>query len=155
MKCTEHPLRQILELTKDQWDHPGERDAVRDNFPKVCMCRTAALGGEVYASAAAEKVCYHTCKSKCCPGCGNRGTLLWQREQWATLPDIAFVGIVLTMPDVFWPVFKAHRHLQHNLPAPVQPYSSSGRGADTGYACAGSSYNTPSEGVSTITRIST
>ena len=90
----------------------GEREAVRDNFRKVQMCRTPALGGEVYASAAEEKVFYHTCKSKCCPSCGKRGTILWQREQWATLPDIPFVGVVLTMPDVFWPVFKAHRHLQ-------------------------------------------
>jgi hypothetical protein len=117
MKHADHPLRQTLELTRDQWDQPAERDAVRENFRKVCVCGTAVLGGEVYASAAEEKVCYHTCKSKCCPSCGNRGTLLWQREQWATLPDIPFVGIVLTMPDVFWPIFKAHRHLQHDLPA--------------------------------------
>jgi Putative transposase/Transposase zinc-binding domain len=117
MNRTERPLRKILELTKDQWDRPAERRAVRENFRKVSLCRTAALGGEVFASAAGEKVFYHTCKSKCCPSCGNRGTLLWQREQWATLPDIPFVGIVLTMPDVFWPVFKLHQHLQHDLPA--------------------------------------
>jgi Putative transposase/Transposase zinc-binding domain len=117
MRCTEHPLRKILELTQDQWDHPGERDVVRDNFRKVRMCRTPALGGEVYASATGERVFYNTCKSKCCPSCGNRSTLLWQREQWATLPDIPFLGIVLTMPDVFWPIFKAHGHLQHDLPA--------------------------------------
>jgi len=113
----EHRLRQILELTRDHWDTPTERDAVRANFRKVCSCRTPALGGEVYSSATEEKVFYHTCKSKCCPSCGNRGTRLWQRDQWATLPDIPFVGVVLTMPDVFWPVFQAHRHLQHDLPA--------------------------------------
>jgi len=113
----DHKLRQILELTHEHWDHPAVRDFVRQNFRKVRMCRTAALGGEVYASAAGEKVFYHTCKSKCCPGCGNRGTLLWQREQWATLPDVPFVGFVLTMPGVFWPVFQAHRPLQHDLPA--------------------------------------
>jgi len=38
-------------------------------------------------------------------------------HQWAALPDISFVGIVLTMPPIFWPVFKAHRHLQHDLPS--------------------------------------
>ncbi len=59
---------QILELTKDRWDHPTVRDAVRDNFRKVRMCRTPALGGEVYASAAGEKVFYHTRKSRCCLG---------------------------------------------------------------------------------------
>jgi Putative transposase/Transposase zinc-binding domain len=117
MKHTENPLKNIFELTQDKWDHPAERAAVRDNFRKVCACRTAALGGEVYASAAGEKVFYYTCKSKCCPSCGNRGTLHWLQEQRATLPDISFVGIVLTMPSAFWPVFKAHRHLQHDLPA--------------------------------------
>lgn len=39
----EHRLRQILELTKDQWDKPTERDAVRVNFSKICACRTRAL----------------------------------------------------------------------------------------------------------------
>ena len=116
MKRPDHPLKRILELTQDHWDRTSERNAVRDNFRKVGACRTPALGGEIYASGAGEKVFYHTCKSKCCPSCGNRGTLLWQREQWFTLPDIPFVGIVLTMPDVFWPVFKTHRHLQHDLP---------------------------------------
>jgi Putative transposase/Transposase zinc-binding domain len=117
MKHSESPLKKIFELTQHEWDHPAERAAVRDNFRKVCACRTPALGGEVYASAAGEKVFHHTCKSKCCPSCGNRATLLWLEEQWAALPDISFVGIVLTMPTVFWPVFKAHRHLQHDLPA--------------------------------------
>jgi len=117
MKHNESPLKKIFELTQHEWDHPAERAAVRDNFRKVCACRTPALGGEVYASAAGEKVFDHTCKSKCCPSCGNRATLLWLEEQWAALPDISFVGIVLTMPKVFWPVFKAHRHLQHDLPA--------------------------------------
>ena len=113
----EHPIKTILELTRDHWDHPGVHPDVRDNFRKVLLCRTPALGAEVYASAAGEKVFYHTCKSKCCPSCGYRATLLWLREQWVMLPDIPFVGIVLTMPDLFWPVFKAHRHLQHDLPA--------------------------------------
>ena len=117
MKRPENPLKKIFELTQDKWDHPDERSAVRDNFGKVCVCRTAALGGEVYASAAGEKVFYHTCKSKCCPSCGNRGTLHWVQDQGAALPDISFVGIVLTMPNVFWPIFKAHPHLQHDLPA--------------------------------------
>ncbi len=103
--------------TRDQWDHPSERDDVRDKFHKVLMCRTPALGGAVYASAVGEKVFYYTCKTPCCPGCGNRGTQLWQREQWAMLPDIPFVGIILTMPKIFWPIFKAHRPLQHDLPA--------------------------------------
>jgi len=72
----EYPLRQVVDLTHDQWDRPSERDAVRDNFRKVLTCRTPALGGEVYASASGEKVFYHTCKSKCCPQ-------LWQSRHHA------------------------------------------------------------------------
>jgi hypothetical protein len=117
MNRLDNKLRWILELSKVQWDQPTTPATVRQNFRTVGMCRTPALGGEVYASATEQKVFYHTCKSKCCPSCGNRGTMLWQREQWCTLPDVPFVGIVLTMPNVFWPVFQTHRHLQHDLPA--------------------------------------
>lgn len=113
----EDKLRRILELSRASWDQPTTPDFVRQSFRKVGMCRTPALGGEVYASATEQKIFYHTCKSKCCPSCGNRGTKLWQREQWCTLPDIPFIGIVLTMPSVFWSVFQNHRYLQHDLPA--------------------------------------
>ncbi len=152
----EQPLKKILELTRDQWDQPGERPDLRDKFRKVLMCRTPALGGEVYASAAGEKVFYHTCKTPCCPGCGNRGTQLWQREQWAMLPDIPFVGIVLTMPKIFWPIFKAHRPLQHDLPALGAAVLR--QWAWTRYRvrlCVSSLSNTPSEAISLTIHTST
>ena len=155
MKRNEHPLKKILELTRNQWDQPTVRVAVRNNFRKVSMCRTPALGGEVFASAAAEKVFYHTCKSKCCPSCGNRGTLLWQREQWAKLPDIPYVGIVLTMPDVFWSVLKPIGICSTICQSWVQLSSSSMRGINIELAYVGSSYSTPSEVVSTTIRTST
>jgi hypothetical protein len=111
------PFRDILALTREKWQTPTERKTVRDSFSKVLACRTPALGAEVYASASQKKIVFHTCKSKCCHSCGNRATLLWQREQWAMLPDVPFVGIVLTMPDVLWPLFKGAPRLQHDLPA--------------------------------------
>jgi hypothetical protein len=40
----------------------------------------------------------------------------WQREQWCALPDIPYVGIVLTIPNVLWPIFRQNRHLLHDLP---------------------------------------
>jgi Transposase zinc-binding domain len=111
------PFRDLLALTREKWQTTTERPTVRDNFSKVLACRTPALGAEVYASANEKKIVFHTCKSKCCPSCGNRATLLWQREQWAMLPDIPFVGIVLTIPHVLWPVSKSAPRLQHDLPA--------------------------------------
>ena len=71
----------------------------------------------VYASSREHKVVHHTCKSRACASCGRRTTTLWQREMWASLPDVKFAGVVFTMPDVLWPVFQINRHLLDDLPA--------------------------------------
>src|SRR5439155_9411852 len=42
-------------------------------------------------------------------------THLWQREQWAGLPDIPYAGVNFTMPDVLWPIFQQNRYLLHDL----------------------------------------
>jgi Putative transposase/Transposase zinc-binding domain len=109
-------LKQILEATRDVWDQPGTRPAVRKNFAAVLDCGTAALGWEVYASANEERRCYHRCKSRFCPSCGYRATLLWLEEQEASLPDIPYKGIVFTMPRELWAILKRNRHLLHDLP---------------------------------------
>lgn len=113
----QQPLRKILSDARDLWDRPGVRDAVRESFNKVAVCRTDALGAEVFASDNEEKVCFHPCKSRSCPSCGHRATILWQREQWAALPDVPYRGVVFTMPNVLWPIFQKNRHLLHDLPA--------------------------------------
>jgi len=114
---TKQPLKQILVSARDHWDRGDVRHAVRMNFQKMIDCRTPALGAEVYATGNEQKIVYHTCKSRSCPSCGHRATLLWQREQWAALPDIPYAGVVLTMPDALWPIFQRNRHLLHDLPA--------------------------------------
>ncbi len=111
------PLRQILETTRELWDRPETRPAVRENFANMLACRTPILGAEVYASPTGEKIFYHTCKSRACPSCGFRATLLWQEEMRAVLPDIRYAGIGFSMPNVLWPIFKENRHLLHDLPA--------------------------------------
>ncbi len=113
----EHALKQILEAARDHWDRTETRPAVRENFDNVTRCRTLSLGAEVFASETEQKIVPHTCKSRACPSCGHRATTLWQREQWAALPDVPYVGINFTMPDVFWPLFQQNRHLLHDLPA--------------------------------------
>jgi hypothetical protein len=109
-------LKQILEETRDIWDRPGTRPAVRKNFAAVLSCGTAALGWEMYASENEQKRCYHRCKSRFCSSCGYRSTLQWLEEQDAVLPDMPYAGVVFTMPSELWPIFKANRHLLHDLP---------------------------------------
>jgi putative transposase/transposase-like zinc-binding protein len=113
---SKQPLKQILTNARELWNHTGIRESARQNFHKVVVCRTAALGAEVFASDTEEKVFFHSCKSRSCPSCGHRATILWQREQWASLPDVPYRGIVFTMPDVLWPIFRNNRRLLHDLP---------------------------------------
>ncbi len=110
------PLKEILASNRALWDHGGIRSSARANFNKVLMCRTDALGAEVYASSTEQKIVPHTCKSRACPSCGYRATRLWQRQMWAALPDVPFAGVVLTMPDVLWPIFQRNPHLSDDLP---------------------------------------
>ena len=111
------PLKAILSATREQWNSPGVRPDVRQNFEKVLQCRTKALGGEVYASEVEEKVVWHTCKSRACPSCGHLATLNWLDGIVNSLPDVPFVMVTLTMPDVLWPLFQRNRHLLRDLPA--------------------------------------
>jgi hypothetical protein len=112
----EQPIRRILKWTKSTWDQPGVRPVVRKNFRKVLLCGTPAMGGDKYASGSDEKTVYWTCKSRMCPKCGRRMTLLWQREQMATLPEMQYAGVVFSMPSVLWEIFRQNRHLLNDLP---------------------------------------
>ena len=110
------PLKEILVLSRKDWDRDDMRADVRQAFQKVLDCRTEALGAEVFGSREEERTVFHTCKSRACPSCGRRAMLLWQREQWRELPDVPYAHVTLTMPDVLWPIFRRNRHLLHDLP---------------------------------------
>lgn len=111
------PLKKILSQTRSHWDCDDTRPAVRQAFNKALVCRTPALGAEVYASDNQERVVYHTCKSRACPSCGYRATIQWQRERWAALPDVPYKGITFTMPDLLWQLFRDNLPLARALPA--------------------------------------
>jgi hypothetical protein len=111
------PLKQVLQVTQHHWNNDRFRRAVRENFDKMVRCRTLELGGEVYASDTETKVVPHTCKSRCCPSCGHRATIQWQRERRAALPDGLYKEITFTMPDLLWSFLSDNRFLLQALPA--------------------------------------
>ena len=114
---SQHPLKQFLGLSREQWDHSGTPAHVRGSFLSILNCGTVALGAEVYASATEWKLVYHTCKSRFCPSCGQRATEARQEELEAILPDIPYVGMTLTIPDEFRPILQENRDLLHGIPA--------------------------------------
>lgn len=112
----EQPLRTILRETERHWDSNTTRPAARRAFRKAIKCRTFALGALLFASENELRLVAGTCKSPGCPGCGQRTTEQWQREQHAILPDIPYRAITLTMPNVLWPLFRQNRKLLAYLP---------------------------------------
>ena len=114
---SQHPLKQFLGLSREQWDHSGTPAHVRGSFLSILNCGTVALGAEVYASATEWKLVYHTCKSRFCPSCGQRATEARQEELEAILPDIPYVGMTLTIPEEFRPILQENRDLLHGIPA--------------------------------------
>jgi len=111
-----HPLKEILEKTRWYWDHNDFSPAVRAAFRNALLCRTPALGAEVFGSEIGELVVYHTCKSRACTSCGHWATMKWQHERLIALPA-RYKGITFTMPDVLWSLFRDNRPLADALPA--------------------------------------
>jgi hypothetical protein len=112
-----HPIKQILLETRAYWDHEGTPAHVRENLLRVIECRTIALGAEMFASETESKLVFHTCKSRFCTSCGQRATEAWQEDLEASLPDVPFIGITLTMPMEFRALLQQNRHLLHGVPA--------------------------------------
>jgi Putative transposase/Transposase zinc-binding domain len=110
-------LQKFAADNRKLWDKEGIRQAVRDELDKITKCRTPLLGAEIYASDSETIEICHTCKSRFCPGCGNRATLTWQREQWRALPDVRYAELCFTMPNVFWGYFKQDRRLLSDIAA--------------------------------------
>lgn len=113
----ESPIKQLLRDTREYWDDDRTPVHVREAFSKVINCGTIALGAEVYASENESKLVFHTCKSRFCTSCGQRSTEAWQEDLEATLPNIPYVGITLTMPMEFRRILQQNRHILHAIPA--------------------------------------
>jgi len=58
-----------------------------------------------------------SCKSLFCPSCGARSAAVWQEEIEAALPQIPYIEVNFTMPQVFWPLLQRNRRLLSDLPA--------------------------------------
>jgi hypothetical protein len=108
-------IQNLLQANRDLWDSDTMRAAVRDNFARVVACKRT-LGAEVYISSNGEiRIVPHTCKSRACPSCGYWQTAQWMREIGMRFPDVVCSGIVFSMPDTFWEIFRTNRHLLPKL----------------------------------------
>jgi len=111
-------LKTIYEMAAPYWDNDQVRPVARKSIRRAINCGEPVLGAAVYRSDdGEEKVVCNRCKSRACTRCGRRLTQLWLREQFCRLPDMPYLSVIFTMPDLFWEVFRLNRHLIKDLPA--------------------------------------
>jgi hypothetical protein len=80
-------------------------------------CRTAALGGHLYACSACgqEVPVYNSCQNRCCPSCQALDQERWIRERERVLLPIGHYHVVFTLPAQLRPVALRHPRELYDL----------------------------------------
>jgi hypothetical protein len=75
---------------------PSHKRAIRD----ITLCRTEALGGNVYLCRQCEayRYSYHSCNNRHCPKCGNDAATVWLTAQNARLLPVKYFLVTVTLP---------------------------------------------------------
>lgn len=92
---------------------PSHRAAVA----AVLRCRTAALGGQIYACGPCGQVglVFHSCHHRACPRCGEPETAAWRDAQRARLLPVPYFLVTFTVPEELRPVFRSHQKAAYSL----------------------------------------
>lgn len=76
---------------------PSHRQAIL----AIERCRTATLGGQVYAcpSCGERRYAYHSCRNRHCPKCQHERTEAWLSFQRQLLLPVPYFMLTFTLPD--------------------------------------------------------
>ena len=91
---------------------------VQSVLAKICLCRTAALGGHKYECPAChyEIPVYNSCVDRHCPQCSGGRRFRWLDKTAALLvPGVKYFQVVFTLPDVVSHLALSHRVVIFNL----------------------------------------
>ena len=92
---------------------PGSHlDAMRD----IGRCRTAALGGQVYACPDCQEVVYryHSCRNRHCPKCQNGKAEEWLAAQQDLLLPVPYFMLTFTLPQELRALARSNQGLFYN-----------------------------------------
>lgn len=92
---------------------PSHRAAVA----AVLRCRTAALGGQLYACQPCGQLrrVFHSCHHRACPRCGEPETTAWRDAQRARLLPVPYFLVTFTIPQELRHVFRSRQKLAYTL----------------------------------------
>ena len=81
------------------------------------QCRTAALGGQVYACGQCDHVQYryHSCRNRHCPKCQHPQGQHWLEKQQALLLPVPYFLLTFTLPAELRPCARQHHQLFYHL----------------------------------------
>jgi hypothetical protein len=83
----------------------------RRAFYDILHCRTAAMGGRLYAcdQCGQQQYVYHSCKNRSCPKCQASDTENWLAERRQELLATPYFHLVFTLPEELHPIVRRHQ----------------------------------------------
>lgn len=108
----------IKDIFKDNWNNflnkfPNFniRQTVFDNVSRMIKCKTLDLGFDIFKcpNCNKEKICFHTCKSRLCPSCGNKYNNERQISIFSKLFKFKHRHVVWTIPEELRRYFREDR----------------------------------------------
>ena len=97
----------------DFLEHDNIREIERIEVQKMLRCKDSDRGFFVYHCPKCEefRTVYFGCNSRLCSNCGKNYTDKWSKVLSKKMFNVAHRHIVLSVPDVLWPIMKEHREL--------------------------------------------
>ncbi len=106
-----HEISEVLNLYKEHFlqKHKASNHILR-TLNALQICRTAALGGHVYACKECGSVenRYNSCRNRHCPKCQQVAKERWIMDRESELLDVPYFHIVFTLPHELNPLAKKY-----------------------------------------------
>src|SRR5215475_10308241 len=90
----------------------------RQVLERILRCRTAALGGQLFASpdCGARHFRYHSCNDRHCPFCGQTDADQWlARQQLRLLLPTNYFLVTFTLPEPLRDWMRSHHKIGYDL----------------------------------------
>jgi hypothetical protein len=88
-------------------EHPAQDRARRRALWALTHCRTAAMGGHVYActQCGRSEFAYHSCNHRSCPQCGRQATAQWVERELSKRVGAPYFMVTFTLPELLRGLF--------------------------------------------------
>jgi hypothetical protein len=89
----------------------------RRAFSDILHCRTAVMGGHVYACdrCGHQRYAYHSCKNRNCPKCQGGDADLWIEQRRQEILAVPHFHVVFTLPEELRPIVRRHQKTLYDV----------------------------------------